>query len=158
MKLETVWTVTDPGPTSEMADICWEATAQKLAHAVIGDHLSKSRSFGNLVFYTTQAEALADAKERIRSRDAKAAGFLAEQVSYGLTKRGHSPKCSGETVAPGHVHVTVLEQLDADRIDSVALWLAPIEAPALTVDIACGGYSVRVHGGKWSPLSNGVAS
>jgi hypothetical protein len=70
VKLETVWTVTDPLATSELGDVCWECTPQDLAYAIIGDHVGSGRSFAGLTLYTTEAEARADAEERLRKLDA----------------------------------------------------------------------------------------
>lgn len=160
MKLETVWAVREPLAHETTAnDLAWRTTPPNLVSEILGDHLTcgeHASLFAQLTLYTTEAEARADAMDRIRARDTKAATALANQVSYGLTNSGYSPKCSAETVTPGHVRVTVHERLDADRVDNVAQWLAPIEAPSLTVDIVCGGYSVRVHGGEWSPIPNEV--
>jgi hypothetical protein len=75
MKIETMWCVDDPGPLSELADICFEADPRKPVHVISGTLASGSveymRRMDALAIYTDETEARADAKRRLAERDAR---------------------------------------------------------------------------------------
>ncbi|MGK3995053.1 hypothetical protein [Sorangium sp. So ce1024] len=72
MKLETMWCVIDPMPMSELADVLFEATPERLAHIITGMSMVRSRAHlvDSLSVYTTHEEARADAEARLAKRDA----------------------------------------------------------------------------------------
>jgi hypothetical protein len=85
MKIETMWCVDDPGPISELADICFEADPKKLVHVISGTLASGSaeymRRMEALAIYTEEAEARADAERRLAERDAVAAASTSTGAS-----------------------------------------------------------------------------
>lgn len=77
MKIESMWCVEDPGPVSEMADICYEATVSDIVKSVRGSACAGDthglRRLEALSIYTDESEARADAEQRLAARDARAA-------------------------------------------------------------------------------------
>lgn len=72
MKLEKVWYVMSPGPVSEIEDICGGADPVELARVCVGigtAHHLASR-LNALSLYTTEEEAIGDARSRLAGRDA----------------------------------------------------------------------------------------
>ncbi|WP_437310047.1 hypothetical protein [Sorangium sp. So ce388] len=71
MKLETLWCVIDPTPMSEIGDVFFGATPERLAHIITGMSMVRSRAHlvGSLSVYTTSEEARADAETRLAKRD-----------------------------------------------------------------------------------------
>ena len=68
MKLTTIFIVRDPGPLSEIEDICYEVAVSHLDDYIIGGGTGTWRH-ENTVVYTTAAEALADASTRLIARN-----------------------------------------------------------------------------------------
>lgn len=75
MKIQfPLWLVTNPGPTSEMADVCTELPDFEYAARVLAGLRSfgRSPSTRSPALYTDEAEATADARARLDARDAAA--------------------------------------------------------------------------------------
>ena len=73
MKVTTIWIVRDPGPNSELVDVCWEVSVgQRLAHYYIGR--GRVWKAEHHALYTTREEAEADAHARLAARDARTGG------------------------------------------------------------------------------------
>jgi hypothetical protein len=77
MKIEfPLYLVIDPGPTSEMADVCNEIRDfANLENAIIGTHMARWPAYQtrNPALYTDKAEAEQDGRARLAQRDAEAA-------------------------------------------------------------------------------------
>jgi hypothetical protein len=77
MKLSTVWCVTDPGPRSEIGEVLWLATPEKIINCAIGCFAAGEAPLNGmlrgLTIYTTEAEARADAEARLAKRDGRTA-------------------------------------------------------------------------------------
>lgn len=75
MKLEfPLWLVLDPGPTSELADVRWQARDfTDLENAIIGTHIAGRPGYQTRspALYTDEAEATRDAQARLDARDGK---------------------------------------------------------------------------------------
>lgn len=67
MKLSKVWRVIDPGPESDLEDICSEQDVSGLARYVLG---SPARAWESerTTLYTDKDEAMTDAKARLAQR------------------------------------------------------------------------------------------
>ena len=74
--LETFWVVHDPGPKSEVGDVCFETDLVRLAAQVRGGFDPEGRHT-NALIYTDAAIARADAEARIRARHAYDAALRA---------------------------------------------------------------------------------
>jgi hypothetical protein len=76
MKLEVLWLVCDPTPFSGMADVCWEQPVRTLHYQIVGIHMADRSDWQvrHYTVWTTEDEAVADAKARLAARDIVAAG------------------------------------------------------------------------------------
>jgi hypothetical protein len=77
MKIETMWCVRDPGPDSELRDICFRAEPKDLVAIIAGLYsaslVDRVRQMETLGAYTDETEARADAERRLATRDAEVA-------------------------------------------------------------------------------------
>jgi hypothetical protein len=73
MKIERFWCVTDPpAQDSELGDVCFEITPRQLVASSIGAFglgEEQVRIMQSIAIYTDEAEARADALDRLRRRD-----------------------------------------------------------------------------------------
>lgn len=65
MKLTSIWVVSDPSPVSELSDILYQTTPERLPLHVIGTGANRWQ-YEHTTLYTNEAEARRDAESRHR--------------------------------------------------------------------------------------------